>query len=121
MPPKKKSEYAVPKLKDFSAKALEKAAKELVAALDAEAKTVRNEAQWKAFRDRWMARTNGILTQINDLWLKAAPKEAKREAGQKVNELKVRVGEVVESKQVKETKTKAQESHRASDSVSVPA
>ena len=24
-----------------------------------------------------MARKNGVLTQLNDLWLKAAPKEAK--------------------------------------------
>ena len=38
--------------------------------------------QWKNFRDRWMARKNGILTQINDSWLKAAPKEAKRDVGQ---------------------------------------
>ena len=36
-----------------------------------------------------MARKNGVLTQINDLWLKAAPKEAKREVGQRVNELKI--------------------------------
>ena len=37
-----------------------------------------------------MARKNGVLTQINDLWLKGAPKEAKREAGIRVNELKAR-------------------------------
>ena len=38
-----------------------------------------------------MARKNGILTQINDLWLKGAPKDAKREAGRNsnVNEVKV--------------------------------
>ena len=35
-----------------------------------------------------MARKNGLLTQINDLWLKAAPKAAKREVGQYVNDLK---------------------------------
>jgi hypothetical protein len=35
---------------------------------------VRNDAELKAFRDRWMARKNGILTQINDLWLKALPR-----------------------------------------------
>jgi phenylalanyl-tRNA synthetase alpha chain len=88
MPPKKKAAYAVPKLKDFSAKSLESAAKKLLAALDDESKAVKTEADWKIFRDRWMARTNGILTQINDEWLKAAPKEAKREVGQRVNELK---------------------------------
>jgi len=30
----------------------------------------RSENDWKTFRDRWMARKNGILTQLNDLWLK---------------------------------------------------
>ena len=53
------------------------------------------EAEWKAYRDRWMARKNGILTQINDLWLKAAPKEAKREVGQRVNSLNAQVTEKV--------------------------
>ncbi|HTU43238.1 MAG TPA: phenylalanine--tRNA ligase subunit alpha, partial [Candidatus Aquilonibacter sp.] len=52
------------------------------------------------FRDRWMARKNGILTQINDLWLKGAPKEAKREAGIRVNELKERIQEIVENARV---------------------
>ena len=28
----------------------------------------------------WL-RKNGALTQINDLWLKGAPKDAKRDAG----------------------------------------
>ena len=96
MTPKKKSEYIVPKLKDFSAETLGKAALKLLTALEDESKAVTNEVQWKTFRDRWMARTNGILTQINDLWLKAAPKEAKREAGQKVNEIKSTVSQAVE-------------------------
>jgi phenylalanyl-tRNA synthetase alpha chain len=96
MPPKKKSDYAVPKLKDFSAKTLDAAAKKLLAALAEESKAVTTEAEWKTFRDRWMARTNGILTQINDLWLKAAPKEAKRDAGQTVNKLKGQVEELAE-------------------------
>ncbi len=95
MGPKKKSQYAVPKLKDFSAAALEKAAKELLSALAAESKAVDSEAEWKIFRDRWMARANGLLTQINEAWLKAAPKDAKRAAGQCVNELKAKVEEIV--------------------------
>jgi phenylalanyl-tRNA synthetase alpha chain len=95
MSPKKKSAYAVPKLKDFSAAALEKAAKELLSALAAESKAVDSEAEWKIFRDRWMARANGLLTQINEGWLKAAPKDAKRAAGQCVNELKAKVEEIV--------------------------
>ena len=80
--------YTVPKLKSYSAAALDKAVEKLLAALKQEARRSRTEADWKAFRDRWMARKNGILTQINDLWLKAAPKDAKREVGQRVNEIK---------------------------------
>jgi len=83
--------YTVPKLKSYSAAALDKAVEKLRAALDEEAKAVKNEEDWKAFRDRWMARKNGVLTQINDLWLKAAPKDSKREVGQRVNSLKSKV------------------------------
>ncbi len=81
--------YTVPKLKDYSAKTLDKAAEKLLAALEQESKAIKTEADWKTFRDRWLARKDGVLTQINELWLKAAPKEAKREVGQRVNKLKV--------------------------------
>jgi phenylalanyl-tRNA synthetase alpha chain len=90
--------YTVPKLTDYSAAALEKAAGECVAACTGEAGAVRSDAELKLFRDRWLARKNGILTQINDLWLKGAPKEAKREAGQTVNELKAKVIDLVDGR-----------------------
>ena len=93
--------YTVPKLKDYSPPALAKAASECIAACQAEAAQVRNDADLKSFRDRWMARKNGVLTQINDLWLKGAPKDAKREAGIRVNELKARITEVLEQQQSK--------------------
>ena len=70
--------YQVPKLTDYSPAALEKAGVELSSALEQECAAVSNEAEWKALRDRWMARKNGILSQINELWLKAAPPEAGR-------------------------------------------
>ncbi len=89
--------YNVSKLKDFSAGALDKAAEKLLAVLQKEAAEVKSEADWKEFRDRWMARKNGVLTQVNDLWLKAAPKDAKREAGQKVNELKKCVEQTIDA------------------------
>ena len=92
--------YTVLKLKDYSPAALEKAAGECIAACQAEAAQVRNDVDLKAFRDRWMARKNGILTQINDLWLKGAPKDAKREAGIRVNELKARITELVDAAHV---------------------
>jgi phenylalanyl-tRNA synthetase alpha chain len=92
--------YSVPKLTDYSTASLEKAAAACIAACTGEAAEVRSDADLKAFRDRWMARKNGILTQINEVWLKAAPKDAKREAGIRVNELKTRITEIVEAAQV---------------------
>jgi len=89
--------YNVPKLKDFSPVALEVASVELLAALELESRRARDNDQRKAFRDRWLARKDGILTQINELWLKPAPKEAKREVGQRVNKLKSEVEERVDA------------------------
>jgi phenylalanyl-tRNA synthetase alpha chain len=88
--------YTVSELHDFSPAALDKAAADLTSALEQEARAVSDEASWKDFRDRWMARKNGVLTQVNDLWLKAAPGPQKREVGRRVNELKARVEQVVE-------------------------
>jgi phenylalanyl-tRNA synthetase alpha chain len=96
MAPKKKSAYVVPELTDFSAAALDKAVTKLLAALEAESKAVGSEAEWKVFRDRWMARKSGVLTLVNDLWLKTAPKDAKRDVGQRVNQLKKTVEGMVE-------------------------
>jgi phenylalanyl-tRNA synthetase alpha chain len=80
--------YTVSKLTDYSASALLKAFTEAKAAFQQELRAATLTDNWKVFRDRWMARKNGLLTQINDLWLKAAPKEAKPEVGQLVNQLK---------------------------------
>ena len=92
--------YTVPKLTDYSAAALDKAATECVDSCASEAAAVHTEAELKAFRDRWMARKNGLLTQINDLWLKGAPKEAKKVAGAQVNALKVRITSLVDGARV---------------------
>ena len=92
--------YTVPKLTDFSAAALDGAVRELLSALEQESAAVGSEDGWKVFRDRWMARKNGVLTQLNDLWLKAAPKDAKREVGQRVNEVRTKVEEEVSKKSV---------------------
>ena len=65
-------------------------------ACEAEARSVSDETELKLFRDRWLGRKSGVLTQINELWLKGAPKDAKREVGIRVNELKARIQELVE-------------------------
>ncbi len=88
--------YTVPKLEDYSPEALDRAVADLLAALDEESAALRNEADWKAFRDRWLARKNGVLTQVNDTWLKAAPGPAKRAVGRCVNDLKSRVETAIE-------------------------
>jgi phenylalanyl-tRNA synthetase alpha chain len=87
--------YTVPKLDDYSEASLDNAVRELVDAVENEARSVSNEKEWRELRDRWMARTNGILRQVNDGWLKAAPNERKREVGRRVNELKPKVEQIV--------------------------
>src|SRR5262249_5363271 len=89
--------YTVPKLADYSPAALDKAVQELLSAVREESAAVATEDDWKTFRDRWMARKNGILTQVNDLWLKAAPGPAKRDVGARVNQLKAEVEQAVDA------------------------
>lgn len=86
--------YTVPKLDEFSPEALDRAARELTAALESEAIAVANENDWRAFRDRWMSRKSGILMQVAE-WLKLAPGPSKRDVGQRVNRLKAKVEEMV--------------------------
>ena len=89
--------YSISKLTDYSAAAVESAANECVRACQKEASAVRNDAELKAFRDRWIGRKSGILKQINDLWLKAAPKDAKRNVGRVVNEVKAAVENILQT------------------------
>ncbi|HZQ24095.1 MAG TPA: phenylalanine--tRNA ligase subunit alpha [Terriglobales bacterium] len=74
---------------EYTATELEVKGRNLLAALQEESDNVESEADWKTFRDRWLARKNGILTQLNELWLKSAPKDAKPAVGQRVNEIKL--------------------------------
>ena len=89
--------YSVPQLLDFSPVALDAASRELKSALQSESAAISFETDWKLLRDRWIARKNGILTQLNDHWLKAAPASSKREVGQRVNELKKIVEEGIDA------------------------
>ena len=91
--------YTVPRLTDYSTAALDSAARELLSALESEAAALNSEGEYKLFRDRWLARKDGIATQINDGWLKAAPKEAKRDTGQIVNQLKNKIQVAVDAAQ----------------------
>jgi phenylalanyl-tRNA synthetase alpha chain len=85
--------YTAPKLEYFSPDVLDAAANELLRALKAEASEVygKGEKAAEEFRNRWMAQKNGILRQVNDLWLKAAPGADKRYAGQTFATIKAEV------------------------------
>ncbi len=89
--------YSVRKLTDFSAPSLDAASSELASALSQASAGIQSEAEFKIFRDYWMGRKGGVLTHLNDLWLKASPGPNKRDVGQRVNELKKKVEQAVES------------------------
>jgi phenylalanyl-tRNA synthetase alpha chain len=80
--------YTVPKLDDYSAEALDRAVADLRRALAEEEASISSQADWKAFRDRWLARKNGILTQLNNVWLKPSPADLRPTAGQVINALR---------------------------------
>src|ERR1700722_9820252 len=84
--------YTVPKLKDYSQAMIKSAFADLRKSFDDDVQDLRCELEalshtmdgkaeseaetaWKRFRDIWQARTSGILTQINDLWVRNSPKE----------------------------------------------
>src|ERR1700756_3562919 len=59
-----------------------------------------DESSWKQFRDTWLARKSGVLTQITDNWLKPATQELKRVVGQELNQLRAHVESKIESRRV---------------------
>jgi phenylalanyl-tRNA synthetase alpha chain len=96
VPSDNQSAYTVPKLTDFSASALDRAAADLRCALLEEKGIVTvdaikqrpKEVDLKNFRDHWIGRKAGVVTQLNELWLKVAPPDQKRLVGKIVNELR---------------------------------
>ncbi len=57
-----------------------------------------DESSWKQFRDAWLGRKSGVLTQITDNWLKPATKELKRVVGQELNQLRAHVESKIEER-----------------------
>jgi len=57
-----------------------------------------DESAWKVFRDRWLGRKSGVLTQVTDNWLKPATPVLKRVVGQKLNELRAHVESQIEAR-----------------------
>jgi phenylalanyl-tRNA synthetase alpha chain len=71
---------------------------EVRAHFDGQFTTVHDESEWKMFRDRWLGRKSGVLTQITDNWLKPATPELKRAVGQQLNELRAHVETQIEAR-----------------------
>src|ERR1700688_3529627 len=65
---------------------------------DDESTRVHGEESWKLFRDAWLGRKSGVLTQVTDNWLKPSPPELKRAVGAALNELRAHVEANIESR-----------------------
>ncbi len=87
---------SIPNLGSFDEDSLDKAFAELAKqAADGAAKLDGPEAV-EAFRLEWLGRKQGRLNEVSGRWLKSAPPEAKKSIGQRFNELKKRVEELLE-------------------------
>jgi phenylalanyl-tRNA synthetase alpha chain len=73
---------------------------EVRAHFDGQFQTVRDESEWKLFRDTWLGRKSGVLTLITDNWLKPATSELKRSVGQQLNELRAHVESQIEARRL---------------------
>jgi phenylalanyl-tRNA synthetase alpha chain len=61
---------------------------------------VHDESTWKQFRDTWLGRKSGVLTQVTDNWLKPATPDLKRVVGQELNKLRAHVESQIEVRRV---------------------
>ena len=80
-------------LTGYSPEALEQAFAALHREIDAAAPAYPEAAE--QFRLRWLGRKQGRLKLLSEAWLKAAPPEAKREVGQRFNQLKSHIEEAL--------------------------
>jgi len=65
---------------------------------DEECACAGDESSWKQFRDAWLGRKSGVLTQITENWLKPAGAELKRVVGQELNQLRAHVESKIEER-----------------------
>jgi phenylalanyl-tRNA synthetase alpha chain len=67
---------------------------------EADCACAQDESSWKEFRDRWLGRKSGVLTQITDNWLKPAEVGLKRAVGAALNELRAHVESQIEARRL---------------------
>ena len=78
----------IPELKAFDEASLAAAFGALEARARVAAAAITGDEAVEAFRLAWLGRKQGLLKEVSDLWLKAAPVEAKKLLGQRFNAFK---------------------------------
>src|SRR5215469_13696790 len=86
----------IPNLGSFDEDSLEKAFAAVAKQAADDAARLDGPDGVEAFRQKWLGRKQGRLNEISGRWLKAAPPEAKKSIGQRFNELKKKVEELLE-------------------------
>src|SRR5258707_4849475 len=64
---------------------------------DNDCASAHDESSWKQFRDAWLGRKSGALTQIADNWLKPATLELKRAVGASRNTVRLHLESLIDS------------------------
>ena len=82
------SQEQIPQLIGYGDGALDQAFGELVAEVESSAQAMTNSDGLDEFRLHWLGRKQGRLKLISEAWLKAAPADARKQIGQRFNQLK---------------------------------
>jgi phenylalanyl-tRNA synthetase alpha chain len=86
----------IPNLSAFDDDALDRAFAALARQAARDAAALDGPQAVEAFRLEWLGRKQGRLTEVSGRWLKSAPSEAKKSIGQRFNELKKQVEELLD-------------------------
>jgi phenylalanyl-tRNA synthetase alpha chain len=86
----------IPNLTAYDDAALDRAFAELADQASRDASLLGTPEAVEAFRLEWLGRKQGRLNDVSGRWLKSAPAEAKKSIGQRFNELKKQVEELLD-------------------------
>jgi phenylalanyl-tRNA synthetase alpha chain len=87
---------SIPNLTAYDDAALDRAFAELADQARRDASLLGTPEAVEAFRQKWLGRKQGLLNEVSGRWLKLAPPEAKKSIGQRFNELKKQVEDLLE-------------------------
>ncbi|HEX4021504.1 MAG TPA: phenylalanine--tRNA ligase subunit alpha [Acidobacteriaceae bacterium] len=87
----------IPQLAAHDEVTLDRAFQELLHTAQQEAGRIASAEDMEQFRLHWLGRKQGRLKSVSDAWLKTAPADAKKAIGQRFNQLKERIDQVLEA------------------------